>query len=174
MRKITLPMDEKTLQELTAGEWVLISGEVYTARDAAHQRMVQALENGESLPIELANQSIYYSGPCPGFGPYALGSCGPTTSGRMDGYTPVLLDRGLKVMIGKGARSKEVAESIQRCGAVYLAAIGGAGALMAQRVQSAEIVAYPELGPEAIRRLNIEEFPCIVAIDAHGGNLYER
>lgn len=173
-RQITAPFSESDIASLRAGDSVRVSGVVYTARDAAHKRMMEALEAGEPLPFDIEGQVIYYSGPCPARPPYPIGSCGPTTSGRMDGYAPTLLNLGLKGMIGKGERSPEVVKAIQENKAVYLAAVGGAGAYLVQKVKSAEPVAYNDLGPEAVLKLEIEDFPCVVAIDAHGGNLYDR
>lgn len=173
-KKIETPLTEATVLSLRAGDQVALSGVVYTARDAAHQRIVAAIAAGQPLPFDPANQVVYYTGPCPGFDDHPIGSCGPTTSGRMDGYTVALLELGLKGMIGKGIRSDEVAQAIRDYRAVYLATIGGAGAYLANRVISAEVLAYPELGPEAVMKFEVVDFPCIVAIDAHGGNLYKR
>ncbi len=172
--RITAPMTEETARSLRAGDRVLISGVVYTARDAAHKRIVEALETGGELPFDLEGQIIYYVGPCPAKPGQALGSCGPTTSGRMDPYTPAILARGLRGMIGKGSRSPAVVEAMKEHGAVYFAAIGGAGALAAKRVRKAELVAYEDLGPEAVRRLEVEDFPAVVCIDTLGNNLYEE
>jgi len=168
------PLTGETVQMLRAGDFVTLQGIIYTARDAAHQRMVRAIADGEPLPFDPAGQVIYYTGPCPGFDNHPIGSCGPTTSSRMDGYTVDLLKLGLKGMIGKGERSKEVREAMREYQAVYLATIGGAGAYLSRRVVKAEIVAYQDLGPEAIMRLEIVDFPCIVAVDVHGGNLYRE
>ncbi|MGI6549778.1 MAG: FumA C-terminus/TtdB family hydratase beta subunit [Syntrophomonadales bacterium] len=168
------PLTEETVRSLKAGDFVTIQGIIYTARDAAHKRMVRAIANGEPLPFDPAGQVIYYTGPCPGFGDHPIGSCGPTTSGRMDGYTVDLLRLGLKGMIGKGERSAEVREAMQKYRAVYLATVGGAGAYLSRRVVKAEIVAYPDLGPEAVMKLEVVDFPCIVATDAQGGNLYRE
>ena len=163
---------EKT-RALKAGDMVLISGEIYTARDAAHKRMLEALHEGKELPVDVKDAIIYYVGPTPARPGNSIGSAGPTTSGRMDAYTPALLDLGLKGMIGKGFRSPEVLESIKKNGAVYFAAIGGAAAVMAKCIKKAEVIAYDDLGAEAIRRLQVEDLPVIVAIDSDGGNYYE-
>lgn len=168
------PLTGDVVRMLKAGDFVTVQGIIYTARDAAHRRMVQAITGGEPLPFDPAGQVIYYTGPCPGFGSHPLGSCGPTTSGRMDGYTVDLLKLGLKGMIGKGERSAEVREAMQKYQAVYLATVGGAGAYLSRRVIGAEVVAYPDLGPEAIMKLEVYDFPCIVAVDAMGGNLYRE
>lgn len=173
-RKLKTPFSEEDVLVLKAGDCVLLSGVVYTARDAAHQRMVKAVSEGQELPFDPAGQVIYYVGPCPGDDTHPVGSCGPTTSSRMDGYAPKLMELGLKGMIGKGERAEGVVESMRKNKAVYLAAVGGAGAYLAQKVKKADIVAYPDLGPEAVLRLEIEDFPCVVAIDVHGGNLYNR
>lgn len=173
MKKITTPLKSEVIQELKAGERVSLSGVIYTARDAAHKRLVEAYLAGEKLPINLENQIIYYVGPCPAKPGRVIGSAGPTTSGRMDPYTPLLIrELGLKGMIGKGSRSQEVIEAMKEKGAVYFLAIGGAGALLAQKIKKAEIVAYEDLGPEAIYRLEIEDFPLIVGIDCRGQNAY--
>ncbi len=171
--KVTVPLTEADVRKLKAGDRVLISGVVYTARDAAHKRMVQALEAGQKLPFELDGQIIYYVGPCPAKPGQALGSCGPTTSGRMDPYVPAILSKGLRGMIGKGSRTPAVVEAMKKFGAVYFAAIGGAGALAAKTVKKADLVAYEDLGPEAIRRLEVVDFPAVVCIDAEGRDLYE-
>ena len=171
--RIKAPLAESDVKKLKAGDRVLVSGVVYTARDAAHKRLVEALEAGQKLPFDLEGQIIYYVGPCPAKPGQALGSCGPTTSGRMDPYTPTLIARGLRGMIGKGSRVPAVVEAMRKHGAVYLAAIGGAGALAAKTVKKAEMVAYEDLGPEAIRRLEVEDFPAVVCIDAQGNDLYE-
>lgn len=173
-KKIRLPMNEETRQALRAGDRVLLSGLIYTARDAAHQRMTEALLRGEDLPIPLADATIYYAGPTPASPGRPIGSIGPTTSGRMDGFTPRLLDLGLHAMIGKGPRSEEVLEAMKRNKAVYFAAVGGAGALIAKTVLEARPVAYDDLGTEAILALTVENFPAIVAIDSTGRNLYNR
>ena len=171
---IKSPLDEKTIEELRAGDEVFITGIIYTARDAAHKRMVEALERGEKLPFDINNQVIYYMGPAPAKPGYAIGSAGPTTSGRMDSYAPDLMAVGLKGMIGKGHRSREVRDAMVKYKAVYFAAIGGAGALIAKSIKKVELVAYEDLGAEAIRLLHIENFPAIVVNDIYGGDLYEQ
>ncbi len=171
---ITSPFDRKTMKELTAGTPVLISGTIYTARDAAHKRLVQALKNKEELPFALKGQTIYYTGPSPARPGRTIGSAGPTTSGRMDIYTPRLLSTGVKAMIGKGNRSVEVREAMQKYKAVYLIATGGAGALLARSIKKATVVAYEDLGSEAIRMLTVDNFPAIVANDVHGNDLFEQ
>jgi len=169
---LTPPISPEIIQNLTAGDRVLITGSIYTARDAAHRRMIELIERGEDLPVELEGAVLYYVGPTPASPGRATGSAGPTTSSRVDRYTPRLLALGLRVVIGKGDRSPEVAAALQEHGAVYLAAVGGAGALLAEKVSKAEVVAWPELGTEAIHRFEVEQFPAIVVMDAHGGNLY--
>ena len=171
---IQAPLDEETIKDLRAGDFVYITGTIYTARDAAHKRMSEALVAGGTLPIELRNNIIYYMGPSPAREGRAIGSAGPTTSGRMDRYTPALLDLGLKGMIGKGKRSGEVKEAMVRNGCVYFAAIGGAGALLSKAIKKSEVIAYEDLGTEAVRRLEVEDFPVIVVMDADGNDLYER
>lgn len=168
-------MDTAQLAEkaasLRAGQRVLLSGTVYTARDAAHKRIVRLLEQGEEPPFPLRGAAVYYAGPTPAPEGLPIGSCGPTTSGRMDPYAPRLLDLGLKCMIGKGKRSRAVVEAMERNGAVYLCAVGGAGALAAQCVASAEVIAFEDLGCESVKRLTIKDFPLIVAIDSVGGSI---
>lgn len=159
---------------LRIGDRVILSGAVYTARDAAHKRLTQMLDQGEDLPFEIAGASIYYAGPTPAPPGMAVGSCGPTTSGRMDTYTPRLLDLGLTCMIGKGERSKEVVEAIVRNQSVYLCAIGGAGALACSHITKNEVIAFEDLGCESVKRLQFENFPLIVAIDASGGNIFNH
>ncbi len=171
---ITSPINAETLERLTAGTRVLISGVIYTARDAAHQRLAQALNKGEGLPFDLNGQTLYYMGPSPARPGQVIGSAGPTTSSRMDKYTPRLIAAGLRAMIGKGSRSPEVKDAIKKHKAVYFATIGGAGALLAESIKQAEVIAYEDLGAEAILRLNIENFPAIVANDIHGGDLFEQ
>ena len=174
MKKLlSLPADKYQLLELKAGDMIELSGTILTGRDAAHKRMMEYLDKGNALPFDIVNQGIYYTGPCPAGPGKIIGSCGPTTSYRMDSYTPRLLDLGLKVMIGKGQRSPEVIEAMKRNGAVYLAAVGGAGALIAQCVKKAEVLAFADLGPEAVYRLQVEKLPLIVATDSQGNNLYE-
>lgn len=170
---IKTPISKETAASLAAGDYVYITGTVYTARDAAHLRMDQTLDRGEALPIEIENSIIYYMGPSPAREGRPIGSAGPTTASRMDKYAPRLLDIGLKGMIGKGKRSDAVKDAIIRNGAVYFAAVGGAGALLSKSIISSEIVAYDDLGTEAIRKLEVKNFPVIVVIDARGNNLYE-
>lgn len=171
--KLTTPVTREDLAQLRAGDTVILSGIVYTARDAAHKRMIEALDAGQPLPFDLEGSAIYYVGPTPEKPQQVIGSAGPTTSGRMDAYSPRLLDLGNKIMIGKGKRDAAVKEAVVRNGAVYLAAIGGAGALMAQSVKSLEVIAWPDLGCEAVRRLQVENFPLTVILDAQGGDLYQ-
>jgi len=171
--KVTIPIDENLLPSLKAGERVLLSGTIYTARDAAHKRMSEALEKGEDLPFNIEGQTIYYVGPTPAKPGQVIGSAGPTTSGRMDKYTPSLLDRGLKGMIGKGYRSKEVIDSMKKNKAVYFAAIGGSGALIARSIKTMEVIAYEDLGPEAIYKLTVRDFPAVVIIDSNGTDWYQ-
>ncbi len=172
--KISTPLQEEDLKELKAGDKVLLSGTVYTARDAAHARLIELLEAGEELPIDVEGGVIYYVGPAPAKPGYVIGPAGPTTSGRMDPYTPPLLEAGLKGMIGKGSRSPEIREEIARHNAVYFGAVGGAAALISSSIKVCEVVAYEDLGTEAIRRLKVEEFPLTVVNDARGGDLYEQ
>lgn len=167
------PLENSILQQLKAGDEVLVQGTVYAARDAAHQKMIAALESGDQLPFDIAGQIIYYVGPCPAPPGRIIGSAGPTTSSRMDVYTPALLARGLKAMIGKGDRSQIVKDAMIKYGAVYLAAVGGAGVYLSRRITSVEIVAYPELGPEALLKMEFKDFPCIVAIDNQGNSVYK-
>ncbi|KPK22320.1 MAG: fumarate hydratase [Dehalococcoidia bacterium SG8_51_3] len=171
---ITTPLDRKTIKELTAGTPVLISGTIYTARDAAHKRLIEALKMKEELPFVLKGQTIYYAGPSPARPGRVIGSAGPTTSGRMDVYTPRMLAAGVKAMIGKGSRSMESREATQKYKAVYFIATGGAGALLAQSIKKATVVAYDDLGPEAIRMLTVDNFPAIVANDIYGNDLFEQ
>jgi len=172
-KKITLPLDADKIKDLHAGDALLLTGYLYTARDSAHKKLVAMIEKGENLPIHLQGETIYYAGPCPAKPGEIIGSVGPTTSGRMDRYAPVLLRKGLLGMVGKGARSPQVIEAMKEAGSVYFGATGGAGALIAQCVRSVEIVAFPELGTEAIRRLWVENFPVLVLIDSRGNDLYE-
>jgi len=169
---ISAPLTDEVVNDLKAGDRVLINGIIHTARDAAHKRLVEMLDRNEPLPIDLKGQIIYYVGPCPAKPGTVIGSAGPTTSGRMDAYTPRLLDEGLKGMIGKGLRSKAVVDSMIKNGAVYFAAIGGAGALLAECIKEAEVVAFDDLGTEALRRLRVENFPVTVIIDRNGNDLY--
>lgn len=171
-RKIYTPLIEKTIRSLQAGDELALDGVLYTARDQAHQEMVNALRRGKALPVSLCNQIIYYCGPNPPLKDRVIGSCGPTTSARMDNFTVDLLQAGLKGMIGKGQRSAEVREAIKKYQAVYFITIGGAGALLASKVKKARVVAYKKLGPEAIYRLEVRDFPLIVAIDAEGRDIY--
>jgi len=171
--RITAPLDDSTRLQLKVGDQVLISGIIYTARDAAHKRLTESYAKGESLPFDVKDQIIYYVGPTPAKPGEVIGAAGPTTSYRMDAYTPLLLDLGLKGMIGKGERSQEVIEAIKTHGAVYFAAIGGAGALIGASVVESQVIAYDDLGAEAIRRLRVLDLPAIVAVDAQGNNLYQ-
>ena len=173
-KHITTPLTENKIKDLKVGDFVYITGTIYTARDAAHKRMDETLDKNEELPGELKDNIIYYLGPSPAREGKVIGSAGPTTSSRMDKYTPRLLDRGLKGMIGKGKRSKEVIEAIKRNHAVYFAAIGGAGALLSKCIKEAKVLAYDDLGTEAIRELRVEELPVIVVIDSNGNNLYDE
>ena len=172
MKKITLPLKNEDIATLKAGDSVLLSGCILTGRDCAHKRIFEILEKGENLPFNLVGETIYYAGPCPAPIGKACGSCGPTTSARMDFFTPTLLDLGLKAMIGKGERNEQVISSIKKNRAIYFAAIGGAGALYGNAVKKSEIVAFPDLLSEAVYRFEICDFPCIVAIDADGNNIY--
>jgi len=173
-RVIKAPFRKEELESLKAGDYIYITGTIYTARDAAHKRLYEAMLKGEELPISFENNIIYYLGPSPARPGRVIGSAGPTTSSRMDKYTPLMLDAGLKGMIGKGKRNQEVIDSIVKNGAVYLAAVGGAGALLSKCIKESEIIAYEDLGTEAIRRLKVENLPVIVVIDQKGHNLYER
>ena len=170
---IKAPITKETAKTLCAGDYVYISGIIYTARDAAHKRMDEALKNGEDLPINIERQMIYYMGPSPARDGRPIGSAGPTTASRMDKYTPKLLDLGLGAMIGKGKRSQEVLDAIVRNDGVYFAAVGGAGALLSKCIKESKVVAYDDLGTEAIRKLKVENFPAIVVADCDGNNLYE-
>ena len=172
-RHIQVPLCEEDARLLKAGDYVYLSGTVYSARDAAHKRMKEALDQGKRLPVEWKNNVIYYMGPSPAREGRPIGSAGPTTASRMDRYTPELLDLGLKGMIGKGKRTKEVKDAMIRNGAVYFAAVGGAGALLSKCIIDSEIVEYEDLGTEAVRRLKIKDFPVIVVMDSHGNDLYE-
>ncbi len=172
-RKFTTPFIKEKAAQCRAGDMVYITGTIYTARDAAHKRMAQALAEGKELPINIEGEIIYYMGPTPAREGRPIGSAGPTTASRMDKYAPALLDLGLAAMIGKGKRTQQVQEAIVRNGAVYFAAIGGAGALLSKSIEKAEVVAYEDLGTEAIRRLEVKDFPVIVVIDGQGNNLYE-
>lgn len=172
-RYIKAPISDEDARSLRAGDYVYITGTIYTARDAAHKRMYEALAEGKELPLAMKNNIIYYMGPSPAREGRPIGSAGPTTASRMDKYAPALLDLGLKGMIGKGKRSQEVKDAIIRNGAVYFAAVGGAGALLAQRIIKSTVIAYDDLGTEAIRELEVKDFPVIVVIDSEGNNLYE-
>jgi len=174
INKITSPIDAETIEKLTVGSKVLISGVIYTARDAAHRRLIQALDKGDRLPFDLVGQTIYYMGPSPASPDHIIGSAGPTTSGRMDIYTPRLIAAGIRAMIGKGGRSPEVKEAIRKYKAVYFVATGGASALLAKSIKQVEVVAYEDLGAEAILRLNVDNFPAIVANDIYGNDLFEQ
>jgi fumarate hydratase subunit beta len=170
--RISAPLTDAVIEKLKAGDKVLITGVMYTARDAAHKRLIDLLNAGKELPVDLKGQIIYYVGPTPEKPGEVIGSAGPTTSGRMDAYTPRLIELGLKGMVGKGARSKEVRDSIIAHKAVYMAAVGGAAALIRRSIKKAEIIAYEDLGPEAIRRLEVVDFPAIVVNDVYGGDLF--
>jgi fumarate hydratase subunit beta len=173
-KKVTLPLTDKAVRDLRAGDSVLLSGTIYVARDAAHKRMIEALDSGGDLPIDIQGQTIYFMGPTPPRPGHAIGSAGPTTSGRMDPYSPRLMAEGLKGMIGKGVRSSAVKDAMKKYKAVYFAAIGGAGALLARSIKKAKVVAYDDLGAEAIRELEVEDFPVTVVNDTYGGDLYEE
>ena len=173
-RYINAPIDNQIVNSLKAGDCVYITGTIYTARDAAHKRMYEAIKNGENIPFELKNNIIYYLGPSPAREGQVIGSAGPTTSSRMDKYTPLLLEHGLKGMLGKGKRSDNVIESMHKNNAVYFAAIGGAGALLSKCIKKAEVIAYDDLGTEAIRKLEVENLPVIVVIDHEKKNMYEE
>ena len=173
-KKITLPIKDEDIKSLKAGDSVLLTGTIITGRDAAHKRLFELIEKGEELPVDVKGEIIYYVGPAPAKSGYAVGPAGPTSSYRMDKFTPALLDLGMKGMIGKGARSEEVIDAIVRNGAVYFAAIGGAAALIAKSIKKEEILCYEDLGTEAVRRYTVEDFPCIVAIDSEGNNVYKR
>lgn len=172
-KHITTPITEEKTKDLRSGDYVYITGTIYVARDAAHKRMIEALDRGEQLPIDIKDATIYYMGPSPAREGRPIGSAGPTTASRMDKYAPTLLDLGQKAMIGKGKRTKEVIDAIVRNHAVYLAAIGGAGALLSKCITKSEVICYDDLGAEAIRKIEIKDFPVIVVIDSQGNNLYE-
>ena len=171
--RLTTPVTREELAPLKAGDTVLLSGTVYTARDAAHKRMMDLLDAGQPLPFPVEGSAVYYVGPTPERPGQVIGSAGPTTSGRMDAYSPRLLELGQSIMIGKGARNQAVKDAVVRNGAVYLAALGGAGALMAASVRSLEVICWEDLGCEAVRRLEVKDFPLTVILDAHGGDLYQ-
>jgi len=172
IKKVKLPLTEEVLAGLKSGDNVLLSGILYVARDAAHKRMIEALEKGESLPFDIKEQTLYYMGPSPAPPGRPIGSAGPTTSTRLDMYTPRLLAAGLRAMIGKGIRSEEVKAAMKKYKAIYLAAVGGAGALISKSIIKSDIIAYADLGPEAILRLEVKDFPATVINDIHGGDLY--
>ena len=174
MKHIKLPLDNETVAGFKAGDHILFTGVLYVARDAAHKLMVEALDSGNKLPFDVGGQTIYYMGPSPAKPGGVIGAAGPTTSGRMDVYTPRLLQVGLKGMIGKGARSSEVIDAMQKYKSVYFSAIGGAGALLSKSIKKAEVIAYEHLGAEALRRIEVEDFPAIVINDIHGGDLYKQ
>ena len=172
-QKITFPMTEKTARSLRAGDYVYISGILYTARDAAHKRMQDAIKEGEDLPFDITDQAIYYMGPSPAREGRCIGSAGPTTASRMDKYAPALLNLGLRAMIGKGKRTEEVKTAMKHNGCIYLAAVGGAGALLSKCIVSSQVIAYEDLGTEAIRKLEVKNFPAVIVMDSLGNNLYE-
>jgi fumarate hydratase subunit beta len=174
VKKLTTPLTDEVLKTLKIGDKVEITGVIYSARDAAHKRLVELIEKGENLPFDLPGQVIYYVGPTPARPGFAVGAAGPTTSYRMDPYAPTLIAKGLKGMLGKGPRSDEVKEAMVKHVAVYFAAIGGAGALISKSIKKAEVIAYPELGAEAVRRMEVEGFPAVVAIDAQGNDLFTK
>lgn len=174
MKIIKAPLSGEDVKDLNCGDQVLVQGTIYAARDAAHKRLVETLAQGEALPLDLTGQIFYYVGPCPAPPGRVIGSAGPTTSGRMDSYAPLLLEHGLKGMIGKGERSSGVVEAMKKCGAVYLATVGGAGAYLARRITASRPRAYSDLGPEALLELAVKDFPCIVAIDCYGRSIYDR
>ena len=174
MKKINLPLSKHDISTLKAGDCVLLNGKMFTARDAGHKRLVDMIKQNKPLPIDLENASVYYAGPCPNKPGQTIGSCGPTTSGRCDSYTPALLQSGLTAMTGKGWRNDKVKQEIKKQGAVYFAAIGGAGALYADCVKKADLIAFEDLGAEALYMLTVTDFPAIVAIDSHGNDIYEN
>jgi len=173
-KRITLPLTEESLKDLKAGDEVLLTGVIYAARDAAHKRMIEALDQGKPLPFDIRGQTLYFMGPTPARPGHPIGSAGPTSSGRMDSYSPRLIAEGLKGMIGKGMRSQAVKEAMKQYKAVYFGAIGGAGALASKNIKKAEVIAYEELGAEAVRRLEVEDFPVTVVNDIYGGDLYHE
>jgi fumarate hydratase subunit beta len=170
--KVELPLNDEKVEKLRSGETVLLTGTMYVGRDSAHKKLVEAMDRGENLPLELKGATIYYMGPSPARPGQAIGSAGPTTSGRMDSYTPRLLEAGLKGMIGKGTRTQAVKDSIRANRGVYFAAIGGAGALISKAIKKSKVIAYGELGPEALLEVYVEDFPAVVVNDMHGGDLY--
>ncbi len=172
-KKIRFPMTEQEARTLRAGDYVYISGTVYVARDAAHARMQEALDRGDALPFDVKDNAVYYMGPSPARPGQVIGSAGPTTAGRMDKYAPRLIELGLRAMLGKGRRTEEVKEAARRCGCVYLATVGGAGALIAKCIKSSRVIAYEELGAEAVLEMTVEDLPAVVVLDCVGGDLYE-
>ena len=173
-KRLTSPLNREIIQELHAGDMILLSGVIYTARDAAHKRISELLGRSEPLPFDFRDQTVYYAGPCPAPPGRAIGSAGPTTSARMDAYAPRLIQEGLHVMIGKGPRSPQVIEAIRKFSGLYLAAVGGAGALLSLTIEHAELAAFTDLGPEAVYRLSVRDMPLIVAVDSFGGNVYRE
>jgi len=171
-KRIEAPLSDRDVLAMKAGDNLLVNGVIFTARDAAHKKLIELMEKGEPLPLDLQGQIIYYVGPTPAKPGQVIGSAGPTTSGRMDAYTPQMLAHGMKACIGKGLRNQAVKDALQQYKGVYLAAVGGAGALLSKKIKKCEVVAYPELGPEAIHRLEVEDFPVTVVNDAHGGDVY--
>ena len=174
VKSIVTPLTDEVIKTLKIGDKVSITGVIYSARDAAHKKLVELIEAGKDLPFDMPGQAIYFVGPTPAKPGNAVGSAGPTTSGRMDAYSPILIAHGLKGMIGKGPRSESVKDAMKKHGAVYFAAVGGAGALISKSITKVDVIAYPELGAEAIRRMEVKEFPAIVAVDASGNDLYEK
>jgi len=172
-KKITAPLSPETVKDLRAGDSVLLSGTIYTGRDLAHKRLTDSIKAGEKLPFDLAGAVIYYVGPAPAKPGQVIGSAGPTTSYRMDTYSPLLMEKGMRGMIGKGTRAQSVLDAMKKYGAVYFAAVGGAGALIARTIKEAKVIAYEDLGPEAVRELRVEDFPAIVINDMYGGDLYK-
>jgi len=172
--RIETPVSDETIAQLRAGDRVFITGHLYTGRDSAHKKLIELVEQGKDLPLDIKGQIIYYVGPTPARPGKPIGSAGPTTSYRMDSYAPILHSLGLKGTIGKGLRNEEVKEALKKYKAVYLASVGGAGALISKSIEESEVIAYPELGPEAIRRVKVKDFPCIVINDMYGGDLYEE
>lgn len=173
-KKLALPITEEDAENLRIGDYVYLTGTMYVARDAAHKRMQECIESGKPLPFDIRGQAVYYMGPSPAREGRPIGSAGPTTASRMDKYAPGLLDRGLRVMVGKGKRKKEVLDAVERNNAVYFAAIGGEGALLSKCIDSSEVIAYEDLGAEAVRKIHVTDFPVIVVADCHGGDLYRE
>ena len=173
-KRISLPLTDDIIDSLNAGDMVYLTGTVYSARDAAHKRLTEALQNGEPFPFDISGQTVYYLGPTPAREGQVIGSAGPTTSSRMDKYTPALLEKGMKGMIGKGKRSRQVIDAMIKHHAVYFAAIGGAGALLSRQIRKSSVIAYDDLGTEAVREMYVEDFPVIVVTDCRGNNMYER